>query len=217
MIADTPDQDAQQFKKSAALATPWRRYIARHIDIVAFQTITYLILISITTFIRGSIPSESFEWYILLFISLPVAFLIDAHCINFLGATPGKALLGVKIQKIDGQAPSLVDHWERNFWGVYIQGLAMGIPIANLVALAKQYDNLRKSGQTTYDERLKIRAHRHSYPLTAKVVAAISLAAIFLVATATLIAIEPTHQNQISAGLSSLQAQAPPTEQTTGR
>lgn len=136
-----------------APAGPWRRFLARHLDIVGLSlttsTIAALALVEITPCFLPWLQ-QPFSPIIFNMAILPLAMLVEAGIFNVFGNTPGKALLGVAVTTLDGQHPSAAQYLRRQF-GVLWHGLALGLPGLHLVFMAAQGMGLRHGQPTPCD------------------------------------------------------------------
>lgn len=121
------------------LAPPWRRYWARSLDIaVCYPLVTVLVsAIWPGLFVRvNGMPGQA---WVTLLLMLPVALALDSVIYRAFGNTPGKAIAGIKVLQEGGCRPlRATAHLGRNF-GVYVFGLACGVPLVSLFALIHGY------------------------------------------------------------------------------
>lgn len=133
----------------------WRRFFAR-----SFDTIT---LTTIVSFLGGYVMSSMFDgfytWIIepgseTLFglVCLPAALLIDGFIYKLFNNTPGKFLLGLSVVDENYKRISADDYLGRNF-ALWKGAYAFGIPVAILITLFCQYDDVKKTGKTSYDKK----------------------------------------------------------------
>jgi uncharacterized RDD family membrane protein YckC len=122
------------------LATPWQRYWARSLDVIVSFMLTALLVAMASPWdlmvdggVGGRIGSWMIEWLL-----LPFAFLLDALFYAVFGNTPGKWLAGLRVLAADGGRVSRSAYLRRNF-GVYWYGLGTGLPVISLVTLARGY------------------------------------------------------------------------------
>jgi len=140
--------------------SPWRRYLARYVDV--FFGSTFLIFVALLLY-----PPIRFadQTIVALFAGFIFVVLIEPILVSTFRNTPGKVIFGLKVVNKDGSTPSFYQAIKRNF-EVYFLGLGAGIPFflvpLSLVAKAR----LEKSGSTLWDEHqgLKVTAVRLSAP-----------------------------------------------------
>jgi len=163
------------------LATRWSRFFARIFDVwweillVAFAVGAALSRYSawFVAWING--PGESQLFGILC---LPIALILDAVLFRVVGNTPGKVLLGLKVETLDGKPLSLVQYLGRNF-SMWATGLALGIPFINLFTMANQSHRLGKGQQASYDESTGFRVRAHPYGWVRKTAFGLAFAGLF--------------------------------------
>lgn len=122
----------------------WRRFLARQVDITVCGMLVVLLW-------RPASQEAFMAAYGL------VALLVIALCpwveslfIATLGNTPGKALLKLRLVRDDGQRPDFALALKRNLH-VWIRGLALGLPLLNLVACVLSFNQYTRSGRTHWD------------------------------------------------------------------
>ena len=144
------------------LATPWRRYWARSVDL----TVSSLLVGVLAAAIRPSlVPPLSApaggEWVILLFL-LPLAFTMDAGIFWAMGNTPGKAIAGIRVLQEGGAHPlRALAYLGRNL-GVYVFGLGLGLPLISLFTLVHGYRRAAAGEALIWDRLCGSRVYAHS-------------------------------------------------------
>lgn len=129
----------------------WRRYFAR-----TFDGIIYLILAGFT--IGYAFPEQmtylnSLKVDKLLNIVLYMSFMpLEAFCLYAFGTTLGKALYGIKVEKI-GSIISFGSGFHRAF-NIWVFGLGVGIPLIALFTMTSAYSKLKNTGATSWDTEL---------------------------------------------------------------
>ena len=138
---------------SAVTATPWRRWFARLFDL----WIGVIIILALLFFAVLAWPSATLDWIgtptAALFLTLgliPAALVLDACIHAVFGSTAGKAILRIRIVSAANDRPGGWSYLARNLsmWG---SGLAFGLPLLSLIAMAYQAARLRKGKSATYD------------------------------------------------------------------
>ncbi|ADJ27950.1 RDD family protein [Nitrosococcus watsonii] len=154
------------------VASRWLRFFARTFDLF-WETLFLLFLLSfglgfalaILDTISGEHPGGFVEWLNgpfawiynpfsgILFgmFFLLMALILDASVYRFIGNTPGKALLGLKVELLDGSPLSFSQYLGRNF-SVWVSGLALGIPFINLATMARQAVRIGRGQPASYDK-----------------------------------------------------------------
>lgn len=135
-------------------ANRWSRFFARTFD-VWWET---LLVAVVSSYLLSRYSANFVEWIhrsgtsqIFGILCLPGALFLDALLYRFLGNTPGKALLGIKVKTSEGKSLSLTQYLFRNF-SVWVRGLGLGIPLVNLFTMASQSKRLSDGRQASYDE-----------------------------------------------------------------
>jgi DNA-binding transcriptional MerR regulator len=127
---------------------PWRRFLARTMDIVIYNLIWSLFLIfafhvNLANRINIEIIFDSF-------LSLVIMLLLEPLLLRLFGSTLGKAIFGIRIETPDGRRLSYTEGMERT-WGVVSAGMGFNIPIYNLVRLWKSYKLCSENRMQSWD------------------------------------------------------------------
>ena len=149
-------------KKRDKKLNRWPRAFARILDL-AWEMILALGLVGYFVdhaWINSGFGSPVF--YLLLFVSLPVALLLDAIVAGLFGNTPVKAIVGVKAVSARGERLGLQKHIRRNI-GVWTDGLGMGVLPMSFFTLTKQFKRVSGRREALYDEQLHVRSHSSDY------------------------------------------------------
>jgi hypothetical protein len=134
-------------------ATPWRRWFARLFDLW-IEVIMVLVLLFLASM---AWPAAALGWIrtpaVVLFLTLglvPAALVLDACIYALFGTTAGKAILRVRIVADADVRPGRWQYLVRNLamWG---SGLAFGLPLLSLIAMAYQARRLCQGRSATYD------------------------------------------------------------------
>jgi hypothetical protein len=142
------------------VAGHWDRFFARMCD-------TWLEAMAVGVLAGALLPKEMFvggRGLLLGLAGLPVALALDALIASFFGNTPGKALLGINVRQAQtGESLTLSQHLRRNL-GLWVYGLAFGIPIVNLFTMAACAERLKQGGRTHWDESGDFQVYRSPSP-----------------------------------------------------
>ena len=135
---------------SAKSPQPWRRMLARWMDFtfwlvilaVAFKPFGY----SFSNFLLSA-SAQSFS--LLLFV------LSESACLAVFGVTPGKAILGLRVQAkgSQGNPPPFLCTLKRTFF-VFVYGCALWIFPLMFITWAFHYVSLVRQGATWWDRKL---------------------------------------------------------------
>ncbi len=115
---------------------PWRRFLARLLDINIYSTI-WLAFLGFTFQVNILYRSN---WGDILDITMAIGLmlLIEPLLLRLFGTTPGKAIFGLRLENKFGKNLSYGDALERT-WGVFRYGLGLNIPIYNIVCLRRSF------------------------------------------------------------------------------
>jgi uncharacterized RDD family membrane protein YckC len=123
---------------------PWRRFFARFVDYYIFYWIVDEILSNVNLDTDGFYIS-----LITLFLYIPV----EASMLTLLTTTPGKFFFGLTVQMLDGDRVTFYAALKRSFL-VLLKGLALGVPIVDLVLMQIAFARLKDTGSTSWDEEV---------------------------------------------------------------
>ncbi len=137
----------------SSIVHPWRRYFARMFDLWAFTICAgFAAGLLFPGLFSGISKNSSNEDRLLglLFVAAYVPF--EAFCLYAFGTTLGKTLYGIKLRPNIGDV-AFYGALHRSFL-VWFRGLGMGVPIVTLFTLIAAFNNLKKSGMTSWDSEL---------------------------------------------------------------
>lgn len=141
------------------LATPWRRYWARSLDLFASSLVVGVLIAAIrpTLLMRLGTPAGG-EWVVVLLL-LPFASAMDAWVYWAMGNTPGKAIAGIKVLQEGGAQPlPVLTYLGRNLQ-VYVFGLGLGLPLISLFTLIYGYRRAAATEVSIWDRLCGSRAY----------------------------------------------------------
>lgn len=130
---------------------PWRRYFARMLDygIVSALLLSFVVVIlRVRPFSTNGIRVLNVLSY---FISIPFLAIMQ----HFLGTTPGKWAMGIRIEDVNGGKPDFISAFQREFT-VFCVGLGLNIPIISLWRLYKSYINDTEGEGNLWNEQTEI-------------------------------------------------------------
>lgn len=125
---------------------PVKRYIARYLD---EQFLSLPIQLLVFVFLRLRFQNDYVDNLITwacLFLSVP----INALWLHHTGTTPGKWLLGIRVESVNGGRLSLQEALERE-WNVLRYGRGFGIPIWSLWRLYRSWKEDRDEGGNSWN------------------------------------------------------------------
>ena len=132
-------------------AWPWARFLARQIDLtLTTSAIVIVFFLSSPATMFQMADALGNNELIFGMALLPAALVLDAVIMGSLGTTPGKWIAGIVVRPRDGSV-TIGRALMRNL-GVYVYGLAFGVPLFNLIAMAMGARRLRLGRLTRWDE-----------------------------------------------------------------
>jgi uncharacterized RDD family membrane protein YckC len=122
---------------------PIRRFVARMVDMLILASI--LIPLSFSLWALGAVA---------IFI-IPVCIMggllaAESLCLSRFGTTPGKHLLGLRVEALDGDNPTFREAFVRTIQ-VYVYGKGLFIPIVSGIATLVSLSDLVRKGATRWD------------------------------------------------------------------
>ena len=140
-----PPPPLHNFIPSGLQARPWVRYWARTIDLMLFSVLVGVLL--------ALVYPAALEINALA-LAVTIVFLyvfIEPFMLSSWGTTPGKALLNIRLRRIDGTRLNYIDALSRSF-NVWIRGCGLGLPIVGILTHITGYTKLSKYGITSWDK-----------------------------------------------------------------
>ena len=129
--ATVPESDRVQ-----PVRCPWRRYFARMLDLM-FATLILWIVLALVFRVNVSNVGTIGEW-LLGFVEWAIWIPLEGLLLSKLGTTPGKWLMGIRIEHEDGRKLTFGEAADRT-WQVFVKGMGANIPIYNIYRLWKSY------------------------------------------------------------------------------
>lgn len=127
---------------------PWRRFLARSLDLLICSTIYELITGAI---LRTNLLDRSFLMSMVdIYMSFGILFLLEPLLLSRFGTTPGKWIFGISLRRKDGSKLSYGEGFSR-LCHVFWRGFGLQIPIYNLVRLYKSYTLCSEEGEMPWD------------------------------------------------------------------
>jgi cytochrome bd-type quinol oxidase subunit 2 len=165
--------DEQASSESMSLeATPWSRLWARMLDIqIESFLIAFVLGLVFPNLFAGDIFKGRSGSYLIGFLLLPFALLLDAAIQKVFGRTVGQAVVGIRVETA-GQERLTFGLAVRRNAAIYIRGLILGIPLVNLIGLWKAYGELKAGRPTSWDRNLSTRVVAKRYNVVRTALAA---------------------------------------------
>lgn len=173
----------------ARMPALWRRFWARSFDL-SWQI---LLLGFVIGFGLGKLAPELMvkllfavdvsssllnPWFYAFIPLVPLALLLDALMLRYLGNTPGKLLLGLKVVHAEKHRPTLGLYLHRNLW-LWIRGLGLSIPIVSLFAMLRQFFQVKEHELAHYDQKTGFRVLAKPLPLWRKLLFLVLLCGVY--------------------------------------
>ena len=142
--AGEPRMNINEVENLTRLSIPWQRYFARMFDMGIYTVIWYAI--ASLGFRYRAYTLSTGNNIVNAIVTALLMLLIEPFLLHFFGTTPGKWLLGMRIEGTHGRNPDLSCAYARTSQAVFY-GLGLGIPFFSLYRLYKSY----KTEQTGED------------------------------------------------------------------
>lgn len=136
---------------------PWPRFWARMVDYIWFSSLLWSLLIAF-------LPADTLHWLTKMFFrgaplnSIFFLFfaLIEAWWLSRGGTTPGKALMRVRVRRMDGKLPTYRQALTRSLL-VFFKGAALWLFPLNLFTMSWSRLRLLQNGTTSWDRDTELR------------------------------------------------------------
>jgi len=134
-------------------AGAWSRFFARWIDYILYGALFNIIIEFISPDIAQSFAL--LDPIYIVFISWPslslFGLLMEVPIMAAFGNTIGKWIFGITVRRADGSELAVKEIVRRNM-SLWLHGLCLGIPIANLFCLVASYRKVKAGYQCRWDE-----------------------------------------------------------------
>ena len=130
---------------------PIRRFIARYIDLTLFYSFIQFLLVVILRIRPWSNPLAILIYYISLMFYIPV----EALFYHFWGTTPGKWVLGIRLEGINGGKLTFESAIFRAF-SVVFAGCGLHVPFIRIWRLHKSYRTISRGEELPWDEETEV-------------------------------------------------------------
>jgi len=166
---------------------PWLRWMARSLDYILASFIGGVIIGTVVGFYHGAYDKEiplleqgsPVRTLAYTLIGYLVWTLIESATTIGDGGTPGKKLLGIRIRRAGGGLMDSRTALKRAFM-VWWNGVATGLPLATHVMQFVEFRRFKKTGRTSWDERLGLEVVFERKPLWRLVVTMVLLGVMIL-------------------------------------
>lgn len=143
--ADLEPQGQAAVDPAALEPRPWTRWLARNVDMICAGFLS-------APFAPAVALPDSNSQFVMVILTLALWVPVEALMLSAWGATPGKALLRVYVRDAEGRRPSFATAFQRSV-GVWVFGLALGIPLLSFVSQLMGFDRLKRNGVTSWDAK----------------------------------------------------------------
>ena len=133
---------------------PIRRFLAREMDLIWIGTIMNVLMIMILR-IR---PVNELLTLCIQILSYAAVLPVEAMMLHFWGTTPGKWLMGMRLEDPNGGKLSFGAAFIRT-WHVTFVGLALYVPLYSQWRLWKSYKSVSEGEETYWDDEAEIQYH----------------------------------------------------------
>lgn len=153
--SQTTSAEIEQKLPEYPLAGPWRRFFARTIDQILFcGAIGFALFYYAQTkdpVLAQRLAAPDIQ-RVLPLVYLPISVLLQGVLMEFIGTTPGKALLGVRVSRTTTKPPFFFFFWVDREIEVYIFGLGLGLPLIGWIPSILQFLRVRAGRPASYDQ-----------------------------------------------------------------
>lgn len=138
---------------------PWRRWLARMIDVWTTGLALSLLLPANLTVHNVGDDEPLLSWLGSYFSFWVIYIVIEAVLLVLFGATLGKAVLGMRVETLTGRRPRPVQALLRTI-RCWLQGMGTGFPLFAWVTMPLSYRRLRQDGITPWDRATELVVRR---------------------------------------------------------
>lgn len=127
---------------------PWRRYLARMLD----AQLCFLLLFALATlgFHWNIADGGRLGCFILSFLALGLMLLLEPLMLHCFGTTPGKAILGLRVERLDGGRLTYSEAQSRTGQALW-RGMGWNLPVLKWIRLYRSYVAHGREGEMSWD------------------------------------------------------------------
>lgn len=152
LLPSEPSREAEPFRETVRREVhPWRRFIARMVDGFLINAVLSYIVVVLLRWRTVTDFLFSFLGYISWLIMIPV----DGALIHFTGTTPGKWMMGIRIENPDGRKMGLREAIVREA-RAFGRGMGWGIPVYELYRLYRSYSQYTELSDGDWNENTEL-------------------------------------------------------------
>ena len=127
---------------------PWRRYLARMLD--AQLCVLMLFALGTLGFHWNIMDGGRLGSFILSFLALGLMLLLEPLMLHCFGTTPGKAILGLRVERLDGSRLTYSEAQSRT-GQVLWRGMGWNLPVLKWIRLYRSYVAHGREGEMSWD------------------------------------------------------------------
>ena len=127
---------------------PWRRYLARMLD--AQLCVLMLFALGTLGFHWNIMDGGRLGSFILSFLGLGLMLLLEPLMLHCFGTTPGKAILGLRVERLDGGRLTYSEAQSRTGQALW-RGMGWNLPVLNWIRLYRSYVAHGREGEMSWD------------------------------------------------------------------
>ncbi len=131
-------------KQTALHPNPWNRFLARMMDYSIFG----MVFLFLGYWLSPRFFLKEYKFFVPFLFALWIP--CEALFLKYFGRTPGKFLLGLKVIKSGRKAIDYKTAIKRSFL-VWVRGIALGIPIINIIAMLYAFFQLKTHKDSSWD------------------------------------------------------------------
>ncbi|MCL2226987.1 MAG: RDD family protein [Oscillospiraceae bacterium] len=185
-----------EVERKERLCLPWRRLIARIVDMV-FYTLLWWPIVYLAFHWNMLLMNWAAFGASLLVFSLALMILLEPIFLAFLGTTPGKRLFGIRLRTEHGGKLSILQGYRRIF-RVLTHGCGfVVIPIYNFVRMYKACKRCQIEGSVEWDEGIEYTSSGE-FPIQAFLGVICVAVSIFIFGAVYFAADMPRHRGQVT-------------------
>ncbi|MFZ4767319.1 MAG: RDD family protein [Roseimicrobium sp.] len=153
---------------------PWLRFWARVVDYAWFTfALSMLAAMAVPSAVLPALQQMMVMHVPVDAVALLLYVPLEAWMLSRWGTTPGRALLRIRVRRLDDGVPQFAQALKRSFQ-VFVQGMALSLPLLSLFAMAWSRLRLHQKGVTAWDEQNETRVE-HGEPEIWRLLALVAL------------------------------------------
>ncbi|MCZ4279875.1 RDD family protein [Kiloniella laminariae] len=142
---------------------PWRRYFARMLDILINGYIGFTLFGTVFFWVNAPAATSFFSFLSLHkggflidgFLTVFFSLFLSALMIGVTGGTIGKWIFGIRVLDRNYKTIGIITAFRRELF-LWLNGLALGIPLVMFITQATSYFTLQSAKRTSWDQALDL-------------------------------------------------------------